>query len=489
MRRRRYARAMLRGAPLLAIALVVACDGTRAPCDARAEERDPRLAELARFIEGERDRYDVPGVVVAVVEQGGAEHVLTIGRDRPEHDGCQPLRANSPFPGVTLGFIAGALAGLIHERGGVLDLHAPLDEVGAPVRFVPNKFLDEVRPTVHHGLTLRSGMPGGWMGYDVACASDDAPAGWFADHEVELWHRPGRFRMIGELGVNAALLAVLAAERQSDPTSTFDEMIARRVGAPLGLEAGQAPQPAVRGRLSPYGELACGANQLRASTPLSGNDAAKLLRELLGADTLGLGDDITRLYDAGEEGFAPGSAQGYGYFETFPFTGATRLVHSPVFDGGIAIDWSVLPDEGFGVVTIASHGGYPAARISLEAIRIFTGLAYEVRRARPLNHAELVGTYLDEVTLRDGAPRRIVIEERDGRLFLNEGLFEGEVEPAFRYPLLRDTPFQEGALDDVILARNFLGIGAALRAHREDGRVIALVAAQGDNGPPLVKQD
>lgn len=121
------------------------------PLDASLRERIDRIDRIDRFVEGERQASGIPGIALAIVNEGGAIHLRGFGHDGRGH----PVGADTPFP---IGSLTKSFTALLVRQA----IEAGRLEADAPVqRYLPwfrVADADSGRITLRHLLNQTSGF-------------------------------------------------------------------------------------------------------------------------------------------------------------------------------------------------------------------------------------------------------------------------------------------------------------------------------------------
>ncbi len=210
------------GAAGLALALTMICCTARdAPGQLAAA-----LAGFPEFVDSTRQAWNIPGVAVAVVQDGEVAFVRGFGFRDAERRHPATARTIFPLGSTTKAFTALAVT-MLHDDG-ILDLDAPL--VGALPDF---RLFDEqasARATARDFLSHRSGLPGQ---YDMLWLLTPMSRAELFARLVFLEPNAGLRERFQYSNVGYSVAAVVL-ERLSG--MSWEEFLASRIFEPLGME-------------------------------------------------------------------------------------------------------------------------------------------------------------------------------------------------------------------------------------------------------------
>ncbi len=403
--------------PVLLVVLVAGC---RAPEASAVAPVDPRFAELCAWTEARMAEWSVPGVAIAVVEDGEVRHVAGLGVrqwGRPE-----PVTPDTLF---RIGSVSKMFTGMLVAEevvAGRLDLGAPASDALGGVSLAEPGALD--------GLTLLqlSSHTSGIQSTDFprTCDTDrDALEPALAEMATDwaLWTPPDELYHYANQGY--ALLGLAAQRSAGAPfadlaqrlldaagmtTATYDWGEAFRgefaTGHTMNLATGE---PLAYRSMS---ERACVASYPSGGLMASASDMAGALRVLVHGGEGWVTPEAWALLTT--EGYARTETSGYGFgLQGASYRGYPGLTHHGSVGGYFAMQWTV-PSEGLGVMVLvnADHTvveppipwSKPTQRIMERALDTFLGLEPEERESsvRPVEDwGRYVGLYHSDFDLGD----------------------------------------------------------------------------------------
>lgn len=339
---------------VVAVSVVVlsGCSGRRPGDDAPVAAFS---AHLDRRIPGLMDRYDIPGVAIALVEDGrmvwaGAYGYADVAEGRP-----MTTRAVCRAESISKSVTAWGVMKLVEQ--GRIDPAAPVSRYLSEVEIDASRFPgDEV--TIARLLSNSAGMPIGTVGPEVEYAPG-APRPAKRDYlagETQLVQAPGGGFLYSNVGFNLLEIVV-----ENVTGRDFEAYMKDEVLEPLGMRnASYAWEPRMRD-LMPTGYELDGTPVPPYVYPVAGSgglfaDVEDLAR-FVSASVSGSGGTSTQLHTPAVEvpglfGFAA-DAYGYGHFtETLP-DGRRAVWH-----GGQGHGWMThfhaVPESGNGVVILTN---------------------------------------------------------------------------------------------------------------------------------------
>jgi len=305
---------------------------------------DAELAMLRRYVESERDRWQIPGLSVAVLHRGDVAFRMDLGEADIELGVAVSGQSVFEIGSISKQFVATAV--MILRKEGRLDLADPIH------RHLPELPSEWRGVTILHLLTHTSGIPD----YESAMGYGRYRDRMTADRVIEWAHSlpmsfaPGDGYEYSNTGYY--LLSMLV-ERVTE--SSLDAYLRSNVFEPLGMDqTGLASaHEIVPGRVSGYERN--GLHQLRnrdasqvSSTQGAGGilttieDLAKWDRALYGGDVLPQ-SVLAEMWMPGQ--LNDGSTTNYGYgWRVEPFAGHPEQYHYGMTAGFVA-NMTRLPDD------------------------------------------------------------------------------------------------------------------------------------------------
>lgn len=413
--------------PAVLLALLSGCTAPDAPAPSaeKAADVDPRFAELTEWTEARMEEWSVPGVALAVLEDGEVRHIAGLG---VRAWGWPSLVSPDPVTPDTLfrvGSISKMVAGaLVAEEvvAGRIDLDAPASTLLGDIAFAAPHSLEGVtlRQIVGHDSGIES------LGLDRTCDPDPAHLGEALREMAQdwvFWTPPGELYHYSNN--NYALLG-LVAERSSGvqfttlaqglfdgagmETATYDWIEAsaaeHATGHTMDLTTGRPLY--YRG----FEERACAVGYPPGGVMANARDLAQQVRVLLNGGEGWVSPAAWELMTT--EGYNRSETSGYGFgLQSSSYRGYPSLTHHGSVGGFFAMVWAV-PSEGLGVAVLlnADHTvveppvpwSKPTQRIVEHALDIFLELEPEEREssARPVEDwGRYVGAYHSDYDLGD----------------------------------------------------------------------------------------
>jgi CubicO group peptidase (beta-lactamase class C family) len=436
------------------LALLPACTApgeTAGPAAAteKVAEVDPRFAELTAWTEARMEEWSVPGVALAVLEDGEVRHLAGLG---VRAWGMPTLVSPDPVTPDTLfrvGSISKMVTGaLVAEEvvAGRIDLDAPASVLLGDIPLAAPGSFDSV--TLRQVMSHTSGIES--LGLSRTCDPDPAhlaEALGEMSQDWAMWTPPDELYHYSNN--NYALLG-LAAERSAGApfptlaqglfdgagmtTATYDWVEAygseHATGHTMDLSTGRP--------LSYRGleERACVVGYPPGGVMASARDVAQQVRVLLNGGDGWVSPEAWELMTT--EGYNRSDTSGYGFgLQSASYQGFPSLTHHGSVGGFFAMVWAV-PSEGLGVVVLVNSDhavtdppvpwSKPTQRIIEHALDLFLELEPQERvsSARPVEEwGRYVGAYHSDFDLGDVA----VTLDGDTLLYTNaEGSY-----PLFTY--------------------------------------------------------
>ena len=369
--------------------------------------------ELADFTRAEMAKQKVPGVAIAVVENGVMTHQMGFGT---KHLGVDdPVHADTLFGigSATKMLVASAVLTLRDE--GKVDLDAPVTS------YVPDFQLtgaDASSMHVRHVLDHTSGLPDLGMNLCTQSLSE-----WFSDpaQVTPLWNTPGELWNYSNR--NYALAGLLLEKVSGQP---FADAMQTRVFGPVGMPGATFdPTTAMAGdhslghtadaqmNLTPVEldtincpVMAPAGGAFYASAPDMAQFAQALLAQgapVLQPDSASAMEDLEI-----ETHWFPGESYGFGLFARD--TQGTRVYYHSGEDGRFSTMVAMVPSRQFAVVVLLNNGAALPDTIAQKALDLFLGIS----DALPLPHiianptdwqtppstwAKYTGSYFEPYTL------------------------------------------------------------------------------------------
>ena len=388
---------------------------------APADEGDPRFTELLLWTQLAMAEWHIPGVAIAVVEDGKLRHLAGLGaRTFGEPEGVTPntiFRVGSISKVVT-GSLAAQLA-----ADGLLDLDAPAADVLGDLRLASGSFADfNAEQLASHTSGLQT------LGVPSACDTDPAHLG-AALAELSpawaLWSEPGQIYNYSNQGFGFLGLANERASGQrfvdlaqaifdatGMSTATYDWQVAdaseHATGHTMDVATGWPLQ------LRSLDERACVATFPSGGLMASAADLGHLAESLLAQGAPWMTAEGWKLFTT--RGYARTVSSGYGFgLGGSEYRGFASYTHDGSVGGYLSMIW-VVPSERLGVVVLlnADHWvadppapwGKPTHRIMERALDIYLGLAPTERATSILPSSQwptLVGAWHSDFDLGDVA--------------------------------------------------------------------------------------
>lgn len=381
---------------------------------------DPEFEELRSWTGARMVEWGVPGVALAVVEDGKLSHLEGLG--------VRQFGEEAPVTGDTL-FRAGSISkmftgALVAQAAadGLLDLDAPASTVLDGLTLYEGSSFDDftlMQLAGHTSGMQTSGLPNECdtdPDHLEAVMAELAP-GW------ALWTPPGLMynyanqgygllglaleRVKGETFLDQVTGLLDAADME---TATYDWEVATDREHATGHTLDPATGEPMYYRT--FDERACVASYPSGGLMASARDLAHVA-EILLADGAGwmtpAAWEIMTL-----EGYARSETSGYGFgLKSSDYRGHRSLLHHGSVGGYYAMLW-VLPDDGLGVVVLVNADVHtedpwqpndkPTERIMRHALDTYLGLEEEVAESSALEVSEwsrFVGTWHSDYEMGD----------------------------------------------------------------------------------------
>lgn len=214
------------GGWLLAAALAASAATAEPPLSSAA------LARVDAAFEKERQRHEIPGGALVVVQEGQIAHLRGFGvEDLETRQPVDPAATAFYLASVTKPFTASAVMQLVEQ--GKLDLHA---DVNASLRSfkVPTTFPQPI--TLHHLLTHTAGFEDRSIGYLPRPGEAAIPLGLFLERQLPARvFAPGRLASYSNHGYGLAGHLVEVASGED-----FSDYLEDHLLAPLGMTSSTA---------------------------------------------------------------------------------------------------------------------------------------------------------------------------------------------------------------------------------------------------------
>lgn len=441
-----------------------------------------RGREPERFTLSERmEHYQVPGVSVAVIEDGQVDWARGYGLADVETR--EPVTTETLFQAASISKPVAAMAALSLVDAGVLELDAPVNQYLRDWTLPENDFTSERPVTLRHLLTHTGGLTvHGFPGYavtdDVATTVQVLDGSGPANTDPirvdtipgSLWrYSGGGYTIMQKLleDVTGKPFPVVLRERVLDPVgmtlSSYEQPlpVVREAGAASGhLRDGTR----VEGEWHIYPEMAA-AGLWTTPTELA-QLALEVQASLRGQSNRVLSQSMTeQMLERGMGGYG----LGFGINEE----GATRFAHGGS-NHGFKAYFSAFVSEGRGimVMTNGDRGSILAQEIIQSVAREY---AWDIPGPREIEVATLSPEMLDRVEGTysiPGVDLDVVITVEEDHLYLE--VADGSSE---RYFPLDDTRFinlEAGEEFSLVLSGDgrvtALDLGRGLRAERAEGR-------------------
>ncbi|MDP2311680.1 MAG: serine hydrolase domain-containing protein [Pseudomonadota bacterium] len=404
--------------------------GCTAPAQMKtaAAAEDPRFVELTEWTEAQMEEWQVPGVALAVVTDGGVRHLEGLGVRRWNMP--DPVTPDSLF---RLGSISKMFAGAVVAEeiaAGRLSLDAPAADVLGDLTFAEPQTLEGV--TLLQLISHTSGIQS--TGLPNTCDPDpDLLGAELAEMAPEwaFWSAPGELFHYANQGYS--LVGLMAERSAGAPYTDLAQGMLDRAGMGTatydwiegfsGEHATGHTMDLAEGRPLAYrtfNERACVASYPSGGLMASAEDVAGLLEALIHEGDGWVSPAAWELMTT--EGYGRTETSGYGFgLQTASYRDHVGYTHHGSVGGYFAMVWAI-PSEGLGVGVLVNSDHYavdppvpwakPTQRIMEHALDTFLGLEPEERvsSARPVEDWDrYVGSYHSdyelgdvEITLEDG---------------------------------------------------------------------------------------
>ena len=345
-------------------------DETGQPLDDEAALQAAWEALIER-VEDEVEQEGVPGISLAVLVDGKLAFSGGVGVHT--YSGGSPVNSETVYRWNSVSKMHTATAILRAVEAGEAALGDSVTD------WVPELTLgggyDPSDITLHHLMTHTAALPDMWT---TSCSdtSDGGLADYYRDSRHTLMGPPGAFYNYSNNNWN--LLGLVAERIYGAP---FLELIDSEVLEPTGMTSGTFDvDEAVDG---PYA-IGVGANYdyytpdlhdcayMRPCTMLHGSvlDLAETARvHLANGDELLSSDTVAAMRSQHITGYPDGSTVGYGQF-TYSHRGIPYIAHSGS-GAGFRSQWSIVPEQGFGVVVVANAAWADPYQIVEDAFDLF----------------------------------------------------------------------------------------------------------------------
>ena len=326
---------------------------------------------LIERVEDEVEQEGVPGISLAVLVDGKLAFSGGVGVHT--YASGSPVNSDTVYRWNSVSKMHTATAILRAVEAGEAALEDPVTE------WVPELNLgggyDPSDITLHHLLTHTAALPDMWT---TSCSdtSDGGLADYYLGRRITLMGPPGAFYNYSNNNWN--LLGLVAERIYGAP---FLELIDSEVLDPTGMTSGTFDvEQAVDG---PYA-IGVDSNYeyytpdlhdcayMRPCTMLHGSvlDLAETARlHLADGDELLSSDTVAAMRSQHTTGYPDGSTVGYGQF-TYSYRGVPYIAHSGS-GAGFRSQWSIVPEQGFGVVVVANAAWADPYQIVEEAFDLF----------------------------------------------------------------------------------------------------------------------
>ena len=336
------------------------------------------LAAVDRVIVGYLEENEIPGALVAVLDDGRLAHVLEYGLANVELK--VPVTDSTVFEigSISKQFLAAAVMMLVEE--GRLDLDDPVHP------FLPDLPSEWLGVTVRQLLTHTSGIPD----YEEIATYDVYQHRLTPDEVVEIAHsRPMDFAPGTGFRYSNTGYYLLSQVVERIEGAPLGDVLASRIFEPLGMAQTRMSDPAaiIPHRASGYWEDRSGALINRAaiepSSTLGAGGLVSSAHDLARWDAALYGDDIVsdaskramwtpvQLPDGSPTLWPWGDPATYAFgWEVAPYRGVPLQTHSGQTAGFVA-QFMRFPDQGLAVVAFVNKydvGAWPPARAMADAV-------------------------------------------------------------------------------------------------------------------------
>lgn len=402
---------MYRNGAGLAIAVILLFAVAPAPA-AAAED-----AALRRIVQGVMDTGLVPGMAIAVVQDGRT--VMEDGFGYADIEAKREVTRATRFYTASTSKAVTALAVVRMAARGVIDLDEPLATALPGATWHPQLRPAEIR--VRDLVTLTHGIDTGPIDYRIAFAGQTDEQELLAALAEHAPAKGGRVFHYDNLGYD--LLGLLIREKTG---ATWREALDAEVLRPLGMRAATSrpskldeSEIAVAYELGPDGFDRCLGTKTDANMgPANGlyctaGDLARLVLFELGRGRLDgrqiaettLVDDTQAVHATHEPTGDPFVKSGWGLgWDIGEYAGTKLLARDGTFAGWYS-HVSLLPERGVGIVILVNGGNAAAMAANSLAAMLYDHLLQRVTE-RP---------FLDELTETKAAAMQALAAERDRR--------------------------------------------------------------------------
>ena len=410
--------------------------------DATVVQRHQAWEKLLERVSYEVEQEGVPGIAVAVVLDG--ELAFAGGVGVHQDSGANPVTAEMIFRWNSVSKMHTATAILKAVDAGEVNLDDPV------TLYVPELSLEEYSPEsiqLKHLLTHTAALPDSWR---TSCSdtSDEGLATHFAETTFTPFAPAGSFYNYSNTGWN--LLGLVAERVYQQP---FVDLMAEEVLGPMGMTTATFDvHEAVTGAYAigidnDYFYFTPDLHDCAHMRPAgwlhgSVTDLARALEVHVGNGKGVLSEEMTLAMRSQQPtGYPDASTVGYGQF-TYNHRGVDYVTHGGS-GAGFRSQWSIVPEQGFGIVVAANARWADPYQIVEEAFDQFldfddayapenvqtdptTWTAYEGVYEDP-NYWGTLQVYLDDnVKLRldmvdTGGDHRLYQAGRDEFFFVKEG--------------------------------------------------------------------
>ncbi|TVR76310.1 MAG: class A beta-lactamase-related serine hydrolase [Sphaerobacteraceae bacterium] len=221
----------------LLLALILGSPGLSGITSAQFTSSDELEAFVDPIVQDQMDEYDIPGVAIAIVQDG--EIVLSKGYGVVEDGSDEPIDPDvTIFDTGSVGKLFTATAVMQQVEAGTLDLDTDLNTYMSDVT-IPDTYDEPI--TLRHALTHTPGFDERLFLGMIAPGPDEIqPLDEYLNE-----HMPPRIRPPGEVNQYSNTGMVLAGYAVEEVTGeTFDEYIENHIFEPLGMDRSTYDYPA-----------------------------------------------------------------------------------------------------------------------------------------------------------------------------------------------------------------------------------------------------
>ncbi len=336
------------------------------------DELEAAWNALLERVEYEVEQEGVPGVSVAVLVDG--ELAFAGGVGVHTYYGGSPVGSDTVYRWNSVSKMHTATAVLRAVEAGTASVDDPITD-WVPEFSLNGGDYDPDDITLHHLLSHSSGIPDVWT---TSCSdtSDGGLEDYYTENLFELMGPPGAFYNYSNNNWN--LLGLAAEGMYGLP---FLELIDAEVLDPTGMSTGTfdandaVEGPYAIGIDSDYDYYTPHLHDcayMRPCTMLHGSvlDLAETARlHLADGDELLSEDTVQAMRSQLPTGYPDGSTVGWGQF-TYSYRGVPYISHTGS-GAGFRSQWSIVPEQGFGVVVVANASWADPYQLVQKAFDLF----------------------------------------------------------------------------------------------------------------------